>query len=152
VYLVIGLIVLYSFVAMLGIHTGMHYANSRTAIATSLGTVFFLFVGVATCIRIMLAFSESFQAQLQPFLFFMGGGGVALYLALGARNPSPAIALASLLCPLVTFYAITSLFLNQTHLVFVTTVAAYGFTTIAMLIPAIDEFDVATGRTTIGEQ
>ena len=32
-----------------------------------------------------------------------------------------------------------------------TLVAAYGFTTAAMLIPAIYEFDVATGRTTIGE-
>ena len=32
------------------------------------------------------------------------------------------------------------------------TAAAYGFTTVAMVIPAIDEFDVATGRTTIGEQ
>jgi hypothetical protein len=100
----------------------------------------------------MLAFSESFQTQLAPFFFFMLGGGVALYVALGARNPSTAILLASFACPLITFYAITSLFLNQTHLAFVTTVAAYGFTTVAMLIPAIDEFDVATGRTTIGEQ
>jgi ABC-type transport system involved in multi-copper enzyme maturation permease subunit len=152
VYLVVGLAVLYAFVAMLGIHAGMHYANSLSAIATSLGTVFFLFVGVATCIWIMLAFSESFQTRLQPFLAFMVGGGVGLYVALGARNPSPAIGLAAFGCPLATFYAITSLFLNQPHLVFIAAVAAYGFTTIAMLIPAIDEFDVATGRTTIGEQ
>jgi hypothetical protein len=152
VYLVVGLAVLYAFVAMLGVHAGMHYVNSLSAIATSLGTVFFLFVGVATCIWIMLAFSESFQTRLQPFLAFMVGGGVGLYVALGARNPSPAIGVASFGCPLATFYAITSLFLNQPHLVFVATVAAYGFTTIAMLIPAVDEFDVATGRTTIGEQ
>ncbi|HID77830.1 MAG TPA: ABC transporter permease [Planctomycetaceae bacterium] len=151
IYLVVSLGVLYFFSAMLGIHAGMHYANSRSAIATSLGTMFFLFVGVATCIRIMLAFSESFQTQLQPFLAFMVGGGVGLYLALGARNPSAAIGVASFACPLATFYAITSLFLHQPHLVFVATVAAYGFTTVAMLIPAIDEFDVATGRTTIGE-
>jgi len=27
-------------------------------------------------------------------------------------------------------------------------VATYGFATAAMLVPAVDEFDVATGRTT----
>jgi len=34
---------------------------------------------------------------------------------------------------------------------FLVTVAAYGFTTAAMLVPAICEFDVATGRTTLDE-
>lgn len=151
IYLVVGLWVLFGFVAMLGVHAGLNYANSRHAIATSLGTVFFLFVGVAVCMRVMLAFSGSFQAQLHPFLAFMIGGGAGLYLALGVRNPSNAIALASFACPLATFYAFTSLFLGQTHLVFVTIVAAYSFATAAMLIPAIDEFDVATGRTTLDE-
>ena len=151
IYLLVTLAVLYVFVATLGVHAGMTYDNSRSAIATSLGTVFFLFVGVATCMRMMLAFSGSFEAQL-PFLGLMVFGGAGLYLALGVRNPSTAIGLASFACPLVTFYAIASLFLDQTHLAFVAMVAAYGFTTIAMLIPAIDEFDVATGRTTIAEQ
>jgi hypothetical protein len=32
--------------------------------------------------------------------------------------------------------------------VFLVTAAAYGFATAAMLVPAIYEFDVATGRTT----
>ena len=151
VYLVVGLWVLFGFVAMLGVHAGLNYVNSRHAIATSLGTVFFLFLGVAVCMRVMLAFSGSFQAQLHPFLAFMIGGGAGLYLALGIRNPSNALALASFACPLATFYALTSLFLGQTHLVFVTLVAAYSFATAAMLIPAIDEFDVATGRTTVDE-
>ena len=152
VYLVGGLLVLYAFVAMLGIHIGMSYPNSRSAIATSLGTVFFLFLGVAVCMRMMVAFSGSFQAQLQPFLAFMIGGGVGLYVALGARNPSPAIGVASFLCPFATFYAITSFFLDYTLGVFLVAAVAYGFTTAAMLVPAIYEFDVATGRTTIGEQ
>ncbi|MGB9687576.1 ABC transporter permease subunit [Thermogutta sp.] len=151
VYLVVGLWVLFGFVAMLGVHAGLNYVNSRHAIATSLGTVFFLFLGVAVCMRVMLAFSGSFQAQLHPFLAFMIGGGAGLYLALGIRNPSNALALASFACPLATFYALTSLFLGQTHLVFVALVAAYSFATAAMLIPAIDEFDVATGRTTADE-
>ena len=30
--------------------------------------------------------------------------------------------------------------------------ATYGFTTAAMLVPAIYEFDVATGRTTPGDE
>ena len=149
-YLVGGAAVLYLFVAVLGIHAGMNYVNTRTAIATSLGTVFFLFLGVATCMRMMVAFSGSFQAQLQPFLVFMIGGGVGLYVALGARNPSTAIGVASFLCPFATFYAITSFFLDYTLGVFLVMAATYGFTTAAMLIPAIYEFDVATGRTADG--
>src|SRR5690606_11005734 len=142
------------FVAMLGIHTGMTYANSRTAIATSLGTVFFLFIGVATCIRMMIAFSGSFQFQFLPFAALIFGGGVGLYLALGSRNPSAAIGLASGLCPFATFYAITSSLIEppQTLGVFLIITLTYGFTTAAMLIPAIYEFDVATGRTTAAEE
>jgi hypothetical protein len=148
-YLIAGLLVLFAFVAMLGIHAGMSYDNSRSAIATSLGTVFFLFLGVATCIRVMVAFSGAFEVQLQPFLAFMVGGGVGLFLALGIRNPSTAILVASLLCPFATFYAITCLLLPQPQPLsaFLVTTATYGFTTLALLIPAVYEFDVATGRT-----
>ena len=147
-FLIGGLCVLFFFVAMVGVHIGMQYDNTRSAVATSLGIIFFLFVGIATCMWIMIAFSGSFEAQLQPFLAFMLGGGIGLYISLGARNPSSAIALASFICPLATFYAITSLLLGQTHWVFFVIVLAYSFTTIALLIPAVDEFDVATGRTT----
>jgi ABC-type transport system involved in multi-copper enzyme maturation permease subunit len=151
-YVLLGLAVLYLFAATLGIHAGITYPNSRSAIATSLGTMFFLFLGIATCMRMMISFSGSFQAQLQPFLAFMIGGGIGLYAALGARNPSTAIGLASFACPFATFYAIASFWLNYTLSVFLVTVAAYGFATAAMLVPAIYEFDVATGRTTIGEE
>ena len=129
-YLLIGLAVLNLFVAMLGVHAGMTYGNSRNAIATSLGTVFFLFLGVSTCLWMMVAFSGSFEAQL-PFLGLLVFGGAGLYLALGVRNPSAAIGIASFLCPLATFYAITSLLVNQVHLAFIAIAAAYGFTTIA---------------------
>ena len=135
-----------TFAAMLGIHAGMNYANSRTAIATSIGTLLFLFLGVATCMRIMIAFSGSFHLQIQPFLAFMLGGSVGLYAALGSRNPSLAIGVASVLAPIATFWAITSFLLQYTLGVFLVTVATYGFATIAMLIPAIFEFDVATAR------
>ena len=150
-YLLGGLAVLYVFAATVGLHAGMTYANSGVAVATSLGTVFFLFVGVAVCMRIMMAFSGSFHAQFLPFFAFMVFGGAGLYAVLGVRNPSTAIGVASFLCPFATFYAITSYLLDATLAVFLVTVAAYGFTTAAMLVPAIYEFDVATGRTTIEE-
>ena len=59
--------------------------------------------------------------------------------------------MASFLCPFATFYAITSYLLDSTLAMFFSIVAAYGFTTVAMLIPAIFEFDIATGRTTLDE-
>ncbi|MCF0233827.1 MAG: ATP-binding cassette domain-containing protein, partial [Thermoguttaceae bacterium] len=148
VYLFVGVAVLYFFVAMLGTHIGLQYDNTRIAAATSLGVVFFLFIGVAVCLWTMLAFGGSFEAQLQPFLAFMLGGGVGLYAALGARNPSKAIAIAAFATPPATFYAATSFLLGKPFLVFIAVVAAYFFASLAMLIPAIDEFDVATGRST----
>jgi hypothetical protein len=151
IYLWIGMGVLYVFVAVVGLHAGLIYENSRSAIATSLGTVFFLFVGVATCMRIMVAFSGSFNAQLAPFMAFMVGGGLGLYLTLGAKNPSQAILLASFACPFATFYSITS-FLHGDQgdmlIVLLVAAAAYVFTTAAILIPTVYEFDETTGRTT----
>jgi hypothetical protein len=151
-YVVGGYLVMNVFAAMLGVHSGMTYANSRAAIGVSLGTVFFLCLGVLACIRIMIAFSGSFQFQLLPFAALIFGGGVGLFVALGSRNPSAAIALASGLCPFATFYAITSSLIQppQTLGVFLTIAVTYGFATAAMLIPALYEFDVATGRTTGG--
>ena len=145
-----GLLVMNLFVAMVGLHSGMIYEASRAAIGTSLGTVFFLFVGIATSIRILIAFSDSFHSQLAPFLAVMLGGGIGLYVALGARNASPAIFWASFICPFATFYAITSFLLGDTLAVFLVTVTTYGFATAAMLVPAIYAFDVVIGRTSSG--
>jgi hypothetical protein len=148
-----GLAVLYLFVNMLGIHCGMNYASSRTAIGVSLGVVFMLFLGVVTCMLIMVSFSGSFQTQLTPFLAFIIGGSVGLYVALGYRNPSPAIQLASLALPLATFYCITSFLLEYFLAVFLVTLVTYGFTTAAMMMPAVYEFDIAMGRAkTPGEE
>ncbi len=151
IYLLLALGIVYGFVATLGIHSGLTYVNSRSAVAVSLGTLFFLLVGIATCMRIMMSFSGSFELQLTPFLVFMIGGGISMFVALGVRNPSAAIGWASLACPLLTFVAITSFLQGQTLGVFLIVVGTYGFTTAAMLIPAIYEFDVATGRTSGGE-
>jgi hypothetical protein len=150
-YVLVGLAVLYLFAATVGLHLAMTYANSGVAVATSLGTIFFLSVGVAVCMRIMMAFSGSPSAQFLPFFVFMVFGGVGLYAVLGVRNPSTAIGWASFLCPFATFYAITSYLLKSPLAALLVMVAAYGFTIAAMLVPAICEFDVATGRTTADE-
>ncbi len=147
VYLFAGLAVMNLFVATLGIHVGLAYTNSRNAVAVSLGTVFFLFVGVAACMRIMVSFG-SFQLQLAPFLALILGGGIGLYVALGLRNPSQAIAVVSFLLPAVTFVAITGYLQGESLGVFLELAFTYGLTTTALLVPAIAEFDIATGRTT----
>lgn len=147
-FLIGGMLVMNVFVATLGVHCGMTYANSRSSIGVSLGTVFFLFLGVAACMTMMVKFSSSFHNQLPPFLAAILGGGVGLYVALGIRNPSPAITLASLSLPFATFFAITSFLLrNQELTVFMVVSIAYGFATAAMLVPAVYEFDIAMGRT-----
>jgi hypothetical protein len=56
-----------------------------------------------------------------------------------------------MLCPFATFYAITSYLLDSTLAMFFAIVAAYGFTTVAMLIPAIFEFDIAAGKASADE-
>ena len=152
VYVLIGLAQLSLFATVLGIHCGLAYASSRTAIGVSLGLVFFLFLGVVTCMLIMISFSGSFQNQLGPFFAFVLGGSAGLYVLLGHRNPSPAIQLASLLLPFFTFHAVTSFLLQHTLTVLVVVTGTYGFATAAMLVPAIHEFDVAMGRTTTPEE
>lgn len=145
-YLILGLLVMDLFVIMLGLHCGMHYANSRSSIGVSLGSVFFLFVGVVTLLVMMVSFSGSFGTQLAPFLAFIVGGSAGLFMALGARNPSQAIGLSSILLPFCTFFAITSFLLHHPLQVFLVTAGAYGFTTLAMMTPALGEFDFAMGR------
>lgn len=135
------------FVITLGIHAGLSHVAGRTATLASLGTVFFLCVGIAICMTIMVSFRGAFQLQLAPFLLMILGGGAALFASLGWRNPSTAIFAASFLLPVVTFYCITQFLLQSDHLfVFFGLSVGYGFTTAAMLIPALSEFDVPLER------
>ena len=147
VYAIIGALMLYFFVAMLGVHSGLNHVAGRAATLASLGTVFFLCVGIAICMTIMVSFRGAFQLQLAPFLVMILGGGAALFASLGWRNPSSAIFAASFLLPLITFYAITQFLLQTDHLLVVfPLVVGYGFTTAAMMIPALSEFDVSLER------
>ena len=147
-YLLGGSAVLYVFVAVLGIHVGMNYANSRHRHRHQPGH------GVlSVCGR---GHVHADDGGLQRLV----SGPVAAVLGLhdrrrrgplcglGGQKPVGGHRLASFLCPFATFYAITSFLLDYTFGVFLVTIIAYGFTTAAMLIPAIYEFDVATGRTT----
>jgi len=148
-YLGAGLLAFQAYVTMLGVHVGLAYDNSRQATAVSLGIVFFLLVGVGTCMRIMIAFGTSSLAiQLIAFSAVILCGGVILYALLGVRNPSGALLIASLLCPALTFVGIMNYLGGETLSVFFVIVGTYGFATTAMLVPAIAAFDVATGRTT----
>ena len=143
-YAILAAILLDVFVIMLGIHTGLSHVSGRTATLASLGTVFFLCVGIAICMTIMVSFRGAFQLQLAPFLLMILGGGAALFASLGWRNPSSAIFAASFLLPAITFYAITQYLLQTDHLfVFFALLVGYGFTTAAMMIPALSEFDVS---------
>ena len=59
VYLLGSLLTLLLFVMTLGVHCGIRYANSRAAIGVSMGTFFFLSLGVAICMVMMVSFSDS---------------------------------------------------------------------------------------------
>ena len=85
-YLVIGLLILYVFAAVLGIHSGLTFSNSRVAIANSLGTVFFLFVGIFVCINLVIAAGSSFERGFFSFLIFILGGGIGLFASMGAKK------------------------------------------------------------------
>lgn len=146
-YAILGTMTLFVFAIMLGIHCGLNYVSGRTAILNSIGTVFFLCIGIAICMTIMVSFRGAFQLQLAPFLVMILGGGAALFASLGWRNPSSAVFFASFGLPLVTFYAITQFVLQTDHLyVFVALLSGYIFTTAAMMIPALSEFDVSLER------
>ena len=145
-YVFIGYFTLAGFSAMLGMHSGLSHDRSRTAIANSLGTIFFLFIGMFICMMLMVEARASFAMQFAPFLLFILGGSLGLWASLTHRNPSPALTLAAGLLPFCTFYAITGFLLGNTLGVCLFVAGAYGFTALAMLIPAVSEFDVALGR------
>lgn len=148
-YLAVGYLVLVCFAAMLGLHSGLSYDNSRAAIANSLGTMFFLFIGIFIFIMLLVEAASSFFLQFQSFILFILVGGIALWASLSHKNPSQALAIAAFTLPFITFYALTEFLLGGSLGVCLAIIVAYGFTTIAMLVPAISEFDLAFGRATL---
>ncbi len=145
-FLIIGFAALQIFVVMLGIHCGMSYNSSRQGIGASLGTVFFLSLGVVTTILMMISFTGNVEGQLAPFLAFLIGGAIGLFVTLGYNMPSKAIAIASGLLPLAMFYSFTGAVLKSYLAVLIVIVLAYGFTTFAMMLPRLNEWLVSSGR------
>jgi ABC-type transport system involved in multi-copper enzyme maturation permease subunit len=148
-FVVFGYLVLVLFAAMLGLHAGLSFEQSRSAILNSLGTIFFLFVGIFICMILIAEARTSFLLQFVPFLVFILGGSLGLWVSLTHKNPSPALTFCAWGLPFLTFYAIVSFLLGSTAAVFFSVLIAYGFTTIAMLVPAVSAFDVALGRTSL---
>lgn len=149
IYLCGGYLILVGFAAMLGLHSGFGHASSRRAIANSMGTIFFLFIGIFILMILLVETRDSFASQFQAFLIFILAGGLALVQSLTHHNPSQALRLSGFALPFITFYALTTFLLGGTLGVCLAVTVAYGFTTLAMLIPAVSEFDVALGRSTV---
>lgn len=146
-YIIVDFLLLCHFAGMLGLHAAITYTNSRTAVANSLGVTFFLMAGILICAFLILVSNRDFGRQLLSFMVFIGIGSVALFGSLGARNPSQAIALVSLLTPFWSFFCIISLIRGDVLAAFLFSVGIYGFALLAMLVPAVSDFDIALGRT-----
>ena len=149
VYVSLGFLVLVVFSAVLGLHSGLSFDNSRSAIGNSLGTMFFLFLGVFVCMMLIVEAKSSFFQQMTSFLVFILGGSMGLWASLTHRNPSSALTASAFALPFFTFYSIIGFLLGDTLAPFLVVSFTYGFTVAAMLVPAISEFDVALGRTTL---
>jgi ABC-type transport system involved in multi-copper enzyme maturation permease subunit len=147
VFAIIDFLLLCVFSAMLGLHAAITYTNSRAAVANSLGTIFFLMAGIFFCAYLIILSDREFGRQLLSFLIFIGAGSVALFGSLGAKNPSRAIALVSVLTPFWSFYCIISLWRGDILAAFLFSAGIYGFALLAMLVPAVSDFDIALGRT-----
>ncbi len=147
VLFLIDFLLLCHFAAMLGLHSAITYTSSRTAVANSLATIFFLMVGILLCAFLIVLNNQEFARQLLSFMIFIGAGSVALFGSLGSKNPSHAIALVALLTPFWTFYCIISLVNGDMMAAFLVSASLYGFAIAAMLIPAVGDFDIALGRT-----
>jgi ABC-type Na+ efflux pump permease subunit len=146
-YAIVDGLLLAHFSAMLGLHAAITYTNSRTAVANSLGTIFFLLIGIGICAGLIVLSDRQFARQLLSFLIFIGAGSVALFASLGSKNPSRAIALVALLTPFWSFYCVISLINGDILAAFLFSVGIYGFALMAMLVPSVSDFDIALGRT-----
>jgi len=151
-----ALVVLFGFAVTLGLHVSLRITQSRLAIANTLGTVFFLSVGTLISIYLIVINGGSFANQWVSFISFLVLGIGGLLYVLSADRPSPALTLASILCPLAMFYCIVNVLIGRPGTdesgdplgPFMVLGASFGFAICAMLVPLLTEFDVALGRAT----
>jgi ABC-type Na+ efflux pump permease subunit len=150
-----ALVVLVAFAVMLGLHVALRIENSRTSVAHTLGTMFFLSVGTLISIYLIIINGGSLGHQLLSFSAFICLGMGGLWWVLSADRPSPALSFAAIVCPITMFYSVVNIIIgnpNSTEpsnplVPTLTLGAAFGFSIAAMMIPLLHEFDVALGRT-----
>lgn len=143
-------LVFVAFSVVLGLHAAMRYDTSRQASANSLGTMFLLFIGVLVCMY-LIVISGRFEAQWASFVVFIILGSVGLWISLSANHPTSALTLTATLAPVATFYGILAFVVGDRLGPFLVVSGVYGFAVVAMMVPLLAEFDVATGRTTVDE-
>ncbi len=151
----IAALVLLAFTTVLGVHVALRNINSRVAILNTLATVFFLSVGTLVCIYLIMI-NGRFEYQWTSFLLFIAAGIGGLVWVLGGQQPSPALLIASWLCPIGILYTVMTILVARPGsdesvdpmMPFLVTTGFFGFTIAAMLVPLLSEFDVALGRTT----
>jgi ABC-type Na+ efflux pump permease subunit len=152
-----SLVVLFAFAIVLGLHVSLRISNSRLAIVNTLGTVFFLSVGTLITIYLIVINGGSFANQWLSFIAFLILGIGGLLYVLSADRPSPALTIASVVCPLAMFYCVVNILIAKPGteesadplLPFLALGGTFGFAIAAMLVPLLSEFDVALGRTTL---
>jgi ABC-type Na+ efflux pump permease subunit len=150
------LAVLLLFAVVLGLHVSLRVTNSRLAIVNTLATVFFLSVGTLISIYLIVINGGDFANQWLSFVGFLVVGIGGFLYVLSADRPTPALTLASVLCPVAVFYAAVIILIAKPGteesadpmLPFLALGGAFGFSIAAMLVPLLSEFDVALGRTT----
>jgi hypothetical protein len=150
-----GVVVLFSFVLILGIHVALRNINSRQAVTHALGTVFFLSIGTMVCIYLILINPGAFEYQFMSFSLFLVVGIGGLWWVLSADRPTPALTVASSFLPIAVFYCVTNVLVAQPGsqasapplVPFVVILGSFAFAVLAMLVPMLSEFDVAFGRT-----
>src|SRR5262249_31869000 len=99
-----SLVLLLSFAVMLGLHVALRVTNSRLAIVNTLGTIFFLSVGTLISIYLIVINPGSFGNQWVSFISFLVLGIGGLLYVLSADCSSPALSLASVVCPMAMFF------------------------------------------------
>lgn len=157
-FVFITTLVLYTFIIALGLHVALSRVNTRLAIGMSLGTVFFIFVCTFLCIY-LIQIGGQFEVQITNFAFFLFIGIGGLWMVLSAEKPSNALFLASIMCPVGLFYAITNVMVGNVRTQgggdalwpFLVVVGAFGFTIAAIAIPLLSEFHVAIAASVAAE-
>ncbi|HQR44037.1 MAG TPA: ABC transporter permease, partial [Gemmatales bacterium] len=158
IFVIIVTLVLLTFIIAIGIHIALSRVNTRLAIGMSLGTVFFIFVCTFLCIY-LIQIGGQFEVQITNFAFFLVIGIGGLWIVLSGDKPSSALFLASVLCPVGLFYAITNVLVGNVRTQsggdalwpFLVVVGAFGFAIAAIAIPLFSEFHVAIAASVVVE-